>query len=77
MMNGRDCTISDLEKYKNKKKVSFNLNNNSILNMRVWAFAYRKARKSDWMRITADRYRFELRKQRLEAMLIEIGFFFF
>lgn len=56
------------------KKVRFNPNV-KILNMHVWAFAYREARKSNWMRIIADRYRFELRKKRLEAMLNKIGFF--
>lgn len=46
-----------------------------VLKMCVWTFAYREARKSEWMRIAADRYRFELRKQRIEAMLCKIGFF--
>lgn len=56
------------------KKVSFD-SNVKIFNMHVWSFAYNEARKSDWMTIAADRYRFELRKQRLEAMLATIGFF--
>lgn len=56
------------------KSVSFD-SNVKILNMYVWTFAYHEARKSDWMRFAADRYRFELRKQRLEAMLAEAGFF--
>lgn len=59
---------------KNKmKKVRF-VSNVKIHHMYVWPFAYHEARKSDWMRIAADRYRFELRKQRLEAMLAKIGF---
>lgn len=56
------------------KRVSFD-SNVKILNMHVWAFAYQEARKSDWMRNEADRYRFNLRKLRLEAMLAKIGFF--
>lgn len=43
--------------------------------MHVWSFAYHAARKSDWMRIAADRHRFDLRKQKFEAMLVKIGFF--
>lgn len=43
--------------------------------MYAWTFAYRRARESEWMIYAADRYRFELRKQRMEAMLTEIGFF--
>lgn len=43
--------------------------------MHAWTFAYRRARESEWMRYAADRYRFELRKQQMEAMLTEIGFF--
>lgn len=75
MMNGKDCTISILRKpVKEGKRVSFD-SNVRILNMNVWAFAYREARKSEWKQIAADRYRFELRKQRLEAMLATIGFF--
>lgn len=43
--------------------------------MHAWAFAYREARKGDCERIAADRFRFELRKQRLQVQLAEIGFF--
>lgn len=53
------------------KKVSFDLNV-KILHMRVWTFAFQEARKSDWMRFAADRYRFELRKNQMEAMLAKI-----
>lgn len=56
------------------KSVSFD-SNVKILNMRVWSFAYREARKSNWLQFAADRYRFDLRKQRLEAELAKIGFF--
>lgn len=63
-----------LSQVKKMKRVSFD-SDVKILNMRVWAFAYHEARKSDWMRIRADRYRFELRKQRMEAMLSKINFF--
>lgn len=72
-MNERDCTISVSEK--NNKKISFNPHV-KIQNMYVWTFAYQAARKSDWMRIAADRYRFELRKKSLETKLAKIGFFF-
>lgn len=77
MTNGNDYTISVLRKadaIKNKKKVSFDSKINT-LNMCVWQFAYHEARKSEWMRIAADRYRFELRKRSIEAMLNKIGFF--
>lgn len=57
-----------------KKSVSFDFNV-KILNMHAWTFAYHEARKNDWMRIPADRYRFDLRKKMLEAMLVEIDFF--
>lgn len=43
--------------------------------MYVWTFAYHKARKNDLARIAADRFRFNLRKLKLEAMLAKIGFF--
>lgn len=56
------------------KKVSFDPNV-KILHMHVWTFAFQKARKSDWMKIAADRYRFELRKKQMEAMLAKINFF--
>lgn len=75
MMNGKDCTPLVLrKKVKEMKKVSFD-SNVKILNMHVWTFAYHEARKNDWKRIAADRYRFELRKQKIEAMLCKIGFF--
>lgn len=57
-----------------KKSVSFD-SNVKVLNMHVWTFAYHEARKSDWSRIAADRFRFEIRAQRFEAMLVKIGFF--
>ena len=44
--------------------------------MHVWTFAYHEARKSDWTKFAADRYRFELRKEKMEKMLINIGFFY-
>lgn len=74
MMNGKDCTISALRKNKKMKRVCFD-SNVQTLNMYVWLFAYKEARKSDWLQTSADRYRFELRKLRLEAMLVKIGFF--
>lgn len=64
-------------KEKNKKEgksVCFDLNVKT-LHMHVWTLAYHEARKSDWNRINADRYRFELRKEKLEALLNKIGFF--
>lgn len=61
-------------KVTDKKKVSFD-SNIKVLNMYAWKFAYHEARKSNWMSIAADRYRFELRKQKLEAMLTKISFF--
>lgn len=58
-----------------KKSVSFDYNI-KILHMHVWTFAYREARKScDWMRVAADRYRFKLRINKMEAMLTKINFF--
>lgn len=78
MMNGKDCTIlvlrNNINNEKKKKKVRFD-SNVKILNMHVWSFAYQQARKSDWMRIAADRCRFELRQQKFEEMLAKIGFF--
>lgn len=56
------------------KKVSFDPNV-KILHLHVWAFAYQEARKGDWMRFAADRYRFELRKNQMESMLTKINFF--
>lgn len=53
------------------KKVSFDPNV-KILHLHAWAFAYQEARKSDWMRFAADRYRFELRKKQMESMLAKI-----
>lgn len=58
----------------NKKSVSFD-SNVKIHYMHVWSFAYRKAREGDWMRDAADRFRFDLRKQKLEALLTRIDFF--
>lgn len=38
-----------------------------------WTFAYRESWKScDWMRIAAGRYRFKLRREKMEAMLVKI-----
>lgn len=59
---------------KEKKRVSFD-SNVKTLNMCVWSFAYQEARKSNWMHLAADRYRFELRKQQLEVLLTKIKFF--
>lgn len=59
-----------------KKRVSFDPKV-KILHMHVWTFAYREARKSDCIRNAADRFRFNLRREKLEAMLKRIGFFFF
>lgn len=56
------------------KKVSFDPNV-KVLNMCVWTYAYQEARKSEWLIIAADKYRFNLRKQSFEAMLTKIGFF--
>lgn len=74
MTNGKACTTSVLDQ-NIKKRVTFNPNV-QILNMCAWTFAYHEARKSDCGRIAADKYRFELRKQRLEEMLSKIVFFF-
>lgn len=43
--------------------------------MHVWTFAYREARKSNWISNILDRHRFELRKLLLEELLTEIRFF--
>lgn len=75
MTNGKDYTILVSRKdVKSMKKVSFD-SNIKILNMHVWSFAYNEARKNNWKTIAADRYRFDLRRQRFEAMLAKIGFF--
>lgn len=50
------------------KKVSFDPNV-KVQNMHVWSFAYHEARKSEWMKNAADRYRFDLRKQNFGKML--------
>lgn len=62
-------------KDRKNKIVHFNLSKNETLHMRVWAFAYQEARKSEWQAIIADRYRFELRKEQLSLMLAKINFF--
>lgn len=49
--------------------------NVKILHMHVWTFAYRDARKSNWRSLVLDRYRFEMRKQILEKLLTQCGFF--
>lgn len=59
---------------KKTKRVSFD-SNVKIHNLHVWTFAYREARKNDLVRINADRYRFNLRKQKFEEMLVKIAFF--
>lgn len=59
---------------KKMKRVTFD-SNVQIHNMHVWAFAYREARKSDLAKIKADRFRFNLRIERLEEELVKIGFF--
>lgn len=64
----------DQNKVKELKKVRFD-SNVKVLNMHVWSFAYHEARKNDWKRNAADRYRFDLRRKRFEAMLAKIGFF--
>lgn len=46
-----------------------------IQHMHVWVFAYREARKNDLAKLAADKFRFDLRKQKFEAMLDKIGFF--
>lgn len=75
-MNGKDYTVSASRTTNKKIKKQVNFDSNvKILNMYVWRFAYQEARKSNWMRIAADRYRFELRKQKIELMLRKIGFF--
>lgn len=55
------------------KRVHFD-DNIKCLNMCVWSYAYREARKNVWMHIVADRFRFELRIKRLEEQLNKIGF---
>lgn len=58
----------------NRKKVCFDPNI-EILHIHVWSYAYHNARKSNWKSIAADRYRFELRKKRLQTLLDKINFF--
>lgn len=60
--------------YQCMKKVHFNPNV-EVLHMHAWAFAYRKARTSEWRSIVLDRHRFEHRKQLLEKELEKIEFF--
>lgn len=56
------------------KRVSFD-SNVKILHMRTWTFAFQQARKGEWARFAADRYRFELRKKHLESLLAKTKFF--
>lgn len=56
------------------KRVRFN-SDVKVQHMHVWAFAYREARKNDLAKLAADKYRFDLRKQKFEAMLHKISFF--
>lgn len=75
MTNEKDYTISVSRKeVEEKKRVSFD-SNVKILKMYVWSFAYHESRKNDWKTIAADRYRFDLRRKKFEAMLRKINFF--
>ena len=40
-----------------------------VLNMCMWMYAYREARKSTWMNITIDRMRFQRRIKLTEEIL--------
>lgn len=51
-----------------KKKVTFN-EEIKIRNMIVWNYAYKAARKADWMTIVNDRLRFKRRIQQMEEIL--------
>lgn len=46
-----------------------------VQQMHVWSFAYREARKSNWISNFLDRHRFEIRKQLLEDELTRVEFF--
>lgn len=62
MTNGKYCTTLVLiKKFEEMKRVSFDSNV--------------KILKNEWKRITADRHRFELRKQKIEEWLWKIVFF--
>lgn len=62
---------------KKKKSVSFD-SSVKIHHMYVWTFAYREARKIDWINAyeaEISKFRFALRQQEMEEILSEIGFF--
>ena len=42
-----------------KKRVTFNETKNTFLNMHVWSFAYKEARKGPWEECARDRVRFK------------------
>jgi len=54
---------------KRPRRVTFNSSPPKIHIMVVWDFAYRQARKSDWMIRSIDRYRFQ-RKIKNEFQII-------
>ena len=56
------------------KSVSFD-SKVKIQHMHTWSFAYREARRSNWLSVVSDRQRFETRKQKLEEELAKIRFF--
>ena len=51
---------------KNKKKVVINEERNKTINMCVWSFAYREARKNIYEQIALDRFRFSNRIKQFE-----------
>lgn len=46
-----------------------------VRQMHAWSFAYREARKSNWISNVLDRHRFEIRKLLLEDDLTKVEFF--
>jgi hypothetical protein len=42
---------------------------NQVHQMRVWAYAHKEARRSSWMSVAADRFRFNNRIAQCERLL--------
>jgi hypothetical protein len=55
-----------------QKMVTFNEDNNKVLKMVVWAYAYKQARKSDFQRHYLDRLRYEKRIKQCEMIICKI-----
>lgn len=51
------------------KSVRFSLEDNRVVKMTTWSFAYREARKRHWENVAVDRFRFSRRIQQSAGVL--------